>query len=129
MMCCYIGAFRIRKIEAERRKAAAVKIQGLMRGVLQRRRYKKSHRSLLRQRALRIRAKKEKAALVIQCVYRCYRAKKRVAQQRILVGEKVKEREEMAALEKSIAGMHEDWMQQLLVIRAQTGIRGLLARK
>lgn len=119
---------RIRKVEAERRKAAALKIQALMRGVLQRRRYKKSYRSLLRQRALRIRAKKEKAALVVQCAYRCYRAKKRVAQQRILYGEKVKERQEMAELERSIAGMHEDWMQQLLVIRAQTGIRGLLAR-
>jgi hypothetical protein len=100
-----------------------------MRGVLQRRRYKKSYRSLVRQRALRIRAKKEKAAVVIQCAYRCYRAKKRVAQQRIVFGEKVKEREEMAALEKSIEGMHEDWMQQLLAIRAQTGIRGMLARK
>lgn len=121
--------FRMRKRISDQRKAAAIKIQALMRGALQRRRYKKSHRSLLRQRAIRIRAKKEKAALIIQCAFRCHRARKRVEKQRMIVGERVRERLEMEALEKSIVGFHEEWMQQLLIIRAQTGIRGMLARK
>ena len=100
-----------------------------MRGVIGRRKFKKSHRALLRQRALRIRARKEKAALIIQCAYRCFRAKKRVARQRILMAERELERRENEALEKLIEGFHETWMQELMAIRAQSGIRAHLARQ
>jgi hypothetical protein len=119
----------LRKQEEARRSKEAIKIQTLIRGVLQRRKFKRNHRGLLRQRAIRVRAKKEKAALVVQCAFRCYRASKRLANQRLLVGEKVKERLEMETLEASVLGLHGEWMHELMVIRAQTGIRGMLARK
>lgn len=66
--------------------------------------------------------------MVIQCIYRCHRAKKRVAKQRILMAEREQERRENAELEKLIEGFHESWLQELLAIRAQSGVRAHLAR-
>lgn len=105
-----------------------IRVQAWARCRMARKKYKKSYRSLVRQRALRIRAKREKAALIIECSFRCFRARKRVRNQRVLVADREKERRELKALEDSLEGLHGQWMQELLVIRAQTGMRGHLAR-
>ncbi len=100
-----------------------------MRGRQQRRRYKKQYRTLVKQRELRIRAKRLKAAIILQCSYRTHLAKKKVIKQRAMVMERRQEQAELAALEASLAGYHQSWMEELLAIRAQTGIRGMIARK
>jgi hypothetical protein len=117
------------KAEQLQRKKGAMKLQCLVRGKQQRKRYKKNYRLLVRQREVRIRNRRLKAALMIQCAFRCHRAKKRVLKQRRLVEEREKERKELQELEDSIHGLHERWMQELMAIRAQTGVRGLLARR
>jgi hypothetical protein len=45
------------------------------------------------------------------------------------VAERERERRELEELERMIEGIHGEFMKELLVIRAQTGIRGKLARK
>lgn len=124
-----INNFRIRKAIEEERQEAAIRMQALIRGFLGKRRYKKGFKSLQRQRAIRVRAKRMNAALIIQCAFRCYRARMRVVKQRMLYAEREHERRELDALEKSIEGLHDAFMTELLVIRAQTGIRGKLARQ
>lgn len=123
-----INNFRIRKMIEEERKEAATQIQSLIRCFLGKRRYKKSYKSLQRQRAIRVRAKRINAALIVQCAFRCYRARMRVVKQRLLFAERERERREVELLEKSIDGIHDHFMTELLVIRAQTGVRGMLAR-
>ena len=120
---------RIMKVEKLRRNKAANKIQAIIRGKLQRKKYKKSYRSLVKQREIRIRTKRLKSVIIIQCAYRMYRAKKRVSKQRAIVMEKRQELAELDELEKNLQGYHQSWMDELLTIRAQTGIRGMLARK
>eukprot|EP00981_Chlorochromonas_danica_P009812 scaffold2831_cov249-Ochromonas_danica.AAC.13 len=105
-----------------------IKIQSLIRCFLVKRRYKKSYKSLQRQRALLQHAKRLAAVLVIQCTFRCYHARQRVIQQRAILAEKEQERREIEELEQMIDGLHESFMTELMVIRAQTAIRGRLAR-
>lgn len=108
---------------------AVTKIAALARGRQQRKRFKKNYRLLVRQRELRIRAKRLKAAITIQCSYRCVRARRRVIKQRKIVEERDREKRELQELEDSIQGLHERWMHELMAIRAQTGVRGMLARR
>jgi len=117
------------KAEKIRRNEASTTVQSLVRGRIQRKRYKKSYRTLVKQRELRIRAKRLSAVITIQCIYRIHLAKKRMIKQRAIVMEQRQEKAELMELEKSILGYHQSWMQELLAIRAQTGIRGMLARK
>ncbi|RYG66810.1 hypothetical protein EON64_08900 [archaeon] len=67
--------------------------------------------------------------LLIQCAFRCHRARLRIIKQRGLMAEKERERRELEELERLIEGLHTAFMKELLVIRAQTGMRAKLARK
>lgn len=117
------------KAEKIRKSNATKQIQAIVRGRQQRRRYKKSYRTLVKQRELRIRAKRLKAAIILQCIYRIHLARKKIIKQRAIVTEQRQEQAELSLLEASLAGYHQSWMEELLAIRAQTGIRGMIARK
>jgi hypothetical protein len=124
-----LTSWREIKAERERQRRATTQIQRMIRGKLKRKWYKKNFRMLVRQLEIRIRNRRIKSALTIQCAFRCYRARKRVRKQRRLLEEKEKERKELQALEASITGLHDRWMKELMAIRAQTGMRGYLARR
>lgn len=121
--------YRFWKQEQLRRHLAVTRIAARVRGIQQRKRYKKNYRLLVRQRELRIRAKRLNAAITIQCAYRCLRARRRIVKQRKVVEEREREKRELQELEDSIQGLHERWMHELMAIRAQTGVRGMLARR
>eukprot|EP01033_Poteriospumella_lacustris_P002854 gene2853-2078_t len=87
-----MATYRARKAYALMYGRTVVRVQAWVRARLGQRRYKQQYRTLVRQRAMRIRARREKAALRIQW-------------------------------------LHGEWMQELLVIRAQTGFRGHKARE
>jgi hypothetical protein len=124
-----MATYRARKAYALMYGRTVVRVQAWVRARLGQRRYKQQYRTLVRQRAMRIRARREKAALRIQCAYRIHRARQRVARQRTLFAERARELAELRALEESLEGLHGEWMQELLVIRAQTGFRGHKARE
>jgi hypothetical protein len=121
--------YRLIKLEKIRQFHATVRMQKIIRGFIQRRKYKRNYRLLIKQREVRIRAKRQKSAIIVQCAFRIYRAKKRVGKQRLLVAEREKERKEIEMLEASIQGLHSRWMDELMAIRAQTGVRKMLAKK
>ncbi|RYG66811.1 hypothetical protein EON64_08905 [archaeon] len=58
--------YRERVYREEERRIAAVMIQAVVRGFVARRRVKKAYKTLQRQRAIRIRAKRNNASLTVQ---------------------------------------------------------------
>jgi hypothetical protein len=56
-------------------------------------------------------------------------AKNRIKKVRLEYKEKIQLKLELDELEKQVEGYHEHWMLELLAIRAQTGARGMLAKK
>ncbi len=108
---------------------ASVKIQALVRGKQQKSTFKHTHKRLVRQRNQRIKERKHKATVKIQSIFRMRLGRIRVNKQRLLAAEREREKRELDVLEASLEGLHEDFMMELMVIRAQNGIRGMLAKK
>lgn len=89
----------------------------------------KSRRRLERQRQARRVERRQKAAVKLQCCARIYIARRKARRRRELRDEEERERREFEELEQSLEGLHEDFMNELLVIRAQKGARSMLARR
>lgn len=111
------------------RNKSAIKIQTFIRKVITLRKFRKSYRSLVRQREIRKREKRIKACIIIQCIFRIHLAKKVVAQKRSEYKERQTFLREMEELEKSLVGIHDEFLHDLNVIKAQTGIRAYLAKR
>jgi hypothetical protein len=60
---------------------------------------------------------------------RSHRAWLIVKKKRLLIEERLREQKEFEELEASLKGMHEQFINELYHIRAQTGARALLAKK
>ena len=88
----------------------------------------RSRKRLVRQRQQRRLDRRHKAALRIQCMARIRRARVRVNKKRELRDAAEKERLEFEELEQSLEGLHEDFMVELMAIRAQKGARYMLAK-
>lgn len=108
---------------------AAVRIQAVVRGKQAKEYVERSRKRLVRQRQARRIEQRHKAAIRIQCRVRCNLARARARKRRELKEEEERERREFEELELSLEGLHEDFMKELLVIRAQKGARSMLARK
>lgn len=108
---------------------AVVKIQAVVRGKQAKNYVERSRKRLERQRQARRIERRQKAALKIQCRARIYLAKRKARKKRELKEEEERERKEFEDLEASLEGLHEDFMKELLVIRAQKGARSMIARK
>jgi hypothetical protein len=108
---------------------AATKIQAAVRGKQAKEYVARSRKRLERQRQVRRVEKRQKAALKIQCRARVYLARRKARRKREIKEEEERERREFEDLELSLEGLHEDFMNELLVIRAQKGARSMLAKK
>ena len=64
----------------------------------------------------------------IQCRVRQRQAVHKAQTRRQLKADEERERREFEELELSLEGLHEDFMTELLVIRAQKGVRSMLAK-
>jgi len=107
---------------------AVTKIQAVIRGKQAKDYVEKSRRRLVRQRNARRVEKRQKMALKIQCRVRQRQAAHKAQTRRQLKADEERERREFEELELSLEGLHEDFMTELLVIRAQKGVRSMLAK-
>lgn len=108
---------------------AVTKIQAIIRGKQAKVYVEKSRRRLVRQRQARRIEKRNKSALKIQCRVRANQARAKAQARRQIKADEEKERLEFEELELSLEGLHEDFMTELLVIRAQKGVRSMIAKK
>ena len=108
---------------------ASIKIQALIRKKLTIEYVKKSRKRLERQRQIRKIDKRKKAAIIIQCIIRIYLAYKKYKLKKFQKEENERELREYEDLELSIKDCHEEFMNELLIIRAQKGVRFMIARK
>jgi hypothetical protein len=118
---------RIRKRNIEDKKAAL--IQALIRRYLSRCWFLKRQKRLVREKMTREKKIKAKAACGLQTLFRVVLSKKIVARRR---KEKIEDDEiafKFEELECKLEGMHSDYLKDLLVIRAQSGVRALIAKK
>jgi len=120
--------FRAMKREEVIMHKASTNIQKIVRGQQAKQYVRRNRKKLLRVKAVRKMEKRNQMALVIQCCVRVYRARQRTQKQRQLREEAERERREFEELELSLEGLHEDFMKELLHIRAQRGARALLAK-
>lgn len=67
--------------------------------------------------------------IALQGFFRMIEAKRAVVRRRERLAEEERERSEYEKIEESLEGMHAAWMRELLAIRAQKGVRAMLARK
>lgn len=125
---CFLTHLRRSKNLAQEQTYASVKIQALVRGKQAKTTYKHTYKRLVRQRNQRMKDKRLKAVIKIQSLFRMRLGRLKVQKQRQIALEREKEQREFEELENSLAGLHEDFMKELLVIRAQNGIRGMLAK-
>lgn len=121
--------FRLRKRELELMNAAATKIQSIIRRFLGRCWFLRSHKRLLRERAIRIKDMKIRQCIKIQSFWRRILATRRVEERRQFRKKEMEEAKLMCELESMIEDIHEDWLKELFAIRAQSGVRGLIARR
>lgn len=121
--------FRIRKRAEMKRQNGAIRIQTMVRGVLGRKIFRKAYKQLTRQKAVREKNKNLRAAVKIQCMARRVLAKATVNARRLIVIQQEQQEQELEEIESKLDSMHSDWMQDLMAIRAQTGVRGMLATK
>ena len=118
----------MRKVEYKQNKAV-VKIQAIVRGKQAKDYVERSRKRLVRQRQARKIDRRHKAAIRIQSRARILVAKAKAAKRRAVREEEERERREFEVLEQSLEGLHEDFMLELMVIRAQKGARSMLAKK
>jgi len=121
--------FRLRKREEARRERSALLIQKTFRGLLGRRTFKKRYKALARRRAILDKNKHIRGSIKIQALMRKVLAKNVVMKRRVIMMEQEKEKAMIAAIDEKLDDMHDDWMKDLLAIRAQTGMRFKLANK
>ena len=110
------------------RNKSATKIQALARKYIQRCDFIRNYKRLARDRANRIRDKRNKAAIIIQSFQRMNRARSVVERRRQTYAEELKTRKMMLELDGKIEDMHGEWMNDLLAIRIESGARVKLAR-
>jgi hypothetical protein len=108
---------------------AVTKLQAVVRGRQAKQYVEKSRKRLIRQRQARKIERRQKASLKIQCCARQRFARKKAAHRRQMKLDEENERREFEELELSLEGLHVGFMHDLMVIRAQTGARGMLAKK
>lgn len=125
-VCCYVH--RQKRDLQQTQTKASVRIQTFVRGKQAKRTYKYTYKRLVRQRNQRLKERRLKAVIRIQSLFRMRLGRLKVQKQRQLVVEREKDARELEVLEESLVGLHEDFMQELLVIRAQNGVRGMLAK-
>ena len=133
------------------RVRAATKIQALARGIHGRKWMKKNRRRLTRERAARLKVetvvrylvpklcrnciffiyqeRRLKACIRIQCFFRKVLARRAVGRRRKAKEAELNEQREWEELERSLDGLHGEFMLQLMAIRMETGARGMVARK
>lgn len=120
--------FRIRKERENLERYAATQIQKIARGRQTKAYFKRNYRRLVRQRNLRIKEKRERMAVKVQSLFRMNHGKKATQKKRWQKAQQDREAAEYEEVERSLDGLHEDWMTELMVIRAQTGARAMLAK-
>lgn len=108
---------------------AAIKIQSLGRGYIDRKRVRKALPKLIKRRDKRIQQRRIKAATKIQSVARMRAGKKIAALKKIEFMERERKRKQLEELDAKIEDIHSSHMNDLLAIRVQTGMREKLARK
>ena len=121
--------FRIRKRTLERINRGVVKIQATVRRFLQRCKFLRGYKRLVRDREARRKARRNRAATTIIGLARIFKAKKLVARRRKIVAEERRLKASMDELEGRIDGVHTDLMTDLMTARAQSGVRGMLGKK
>lgn len=119
--------FRLRKREEARRQRSALIIQKTYRGMIGRRGFKKRYKALARRRAILDKNKHIRGAIKLQALMRKVLAKNVVMKRRVIMMEQEKEKALIAAIDEKLDDMHEDWMNDLMAIRAQSGVRFKLA--
>ena len=83
----------------------------------------------MRDRISREKKRKDKAATKIQALIRRKLATVIVDKRRKEVAEEKRLQEKLDDLEKKLEELHSEWLEEIIVIRAQTGVRGMLGRK
>jgi hypothetical protein len=121
--------FRIRKRTLERINRQVTKAQALVRRYLQRCRYLRGYKRLVREREARRKARRVRAATLLQGFARIIKAKKAVVKRRKIVAEENRMKKAMDDLEGRLDSVHTDLMTDLMTTRAQAGVRGLLGKK
>ena len=124
-----VANFRRRKARLVLVNKKAVVIQALVRRFLGRCWFLKRYKRMMRDRVAREKKRKEKAATKIQAMIRRRLAKKIVAKRRREVAEEKRVKEAFASLEMKLEELHSEWLEEIFVIRAQSGVRGWLAKK
>jgi len=124
-----IANYRRRKLRLALVNKKAVVIQALVRRFLARCWFLKRYKRMMRDRVAREKKRKEKAATKIQAMIRRRLAKKVVAKRKREVAEEKRVKESFAALEMKLEELHSEWLEEIFVIRAQSGVRGWLAKK
>jgi hypothetical protein len=121
--------FRIRKRTLERINRQVVKAQALVRRYLQRCKFLRGYKRLVRDREARRKARRNRAATTIIGLARINRAKKVVAKRRKIVEEERRIKMSLDELEGRIDNVHSNLMADLMTTRAQSGVRGMLGKK
>ena len=116
-----------KKYDAEINKAA-IKIQTSVRGKLVREQFARNYKRLVRERKARAYQRCVKAATNIQCMFRKWKANTVVMQRRQERAAIEAERREWEIIEESLVGLHDDFMDELMVLRFQTAGRCMLAK-
>ena len=149
----------MKKRQHLRRVGAATKIQALARGIRGRKWMKKNRRRLIRERTARLKVetvllsqcgisspngsrncmyvcicssnqeRRLKACIRIQCFFRRVLARRAVGRRRKAKEAELNEQREWEELERSLDGLHGEFMLELMAIRLETGARGMVARK
>ena len=112
-----------------RRYNAAIKIQTPARGKIVRKEFKRSYKRLMRERKARSYQRAVRAATRIQGLFRMRQARKFVEKKKAERETYRTEQREWETIEQSLAGLHDDFMKELMVLRCQTAGRGMLAKK
>jgi len=120
--------FRVRKRTLEKIERSAIRMQALVRRFLTRCKFLRGYKRLVRERENRRKKRRIRACTLIQGFARIIKAQKVVAKRKALVAEEMRLAREMDQLDDRLDGMHGDWMNDLLAIRAQSGVRGMLGK-
>lgn len=119
IFCQFLSLYRLLNAAILKANVACTRIQSLVRRYLSRVVFLKKYKRLFRERLTRQKIKENKGAIDIQRVLRSKLAQKLIAAKKADRREEQKVAKRFEDLENKLESMHSDWLQDLLVIRAQ----------
>ena len=120
--------FRVRKRTQEKIYKQMVKAQALVRRFLTRCKFLRGYKRLVRERDARKKKRRVRACTIIQGFARIIKAQKVVFKRIAVIQEEERIKHEMEDLDNRIDGIHADWTNDLLAIRVETQVRGMLGK-